>query len=774
MVKFGIGQAVPRTEDARLLRGEGRYTDDLRLPGMAHTAIVRSPHAHAVIRGIDTADARAMPGVLAVFTAADLAAAGIGPIPCQVRLKNRDGTAMADKPRPVLAGDRVRHVGEPVAMVVAETARAARDGAEGVLVDYAPLPACTNLETALGESSAVHGDVAGNLCFDWEKGDRKAVDQAFARAARIVRLDVVNNRVIPNPMEGRACVAEPDGDTGRTRIWVTSQGVHSMQGLLAATFGEPKDRFHVLTTDVGGGFGMKMFCYPEYILAVFAARTLNRPVKWTAERTEGFVSDDHGRDNLAHAALALDGEGRFLGIAVDIRANMGAYLSNYAPFIPTEGQVRMLSGVYRMPAIVGRVRGVFTHTAPVDAYRGAGRPEAAYLLERLVDHAAREIGMDGAELRRRNMVPPEAMPYRTAIERVYDSGDFPGILDKALARADAAGFPARKAAARTAGKLRGLGIATYIEACAGGSPEQAVIQLHADGTATLLIGTQTNGQGHETAYKQVLADRLGLDPSLVTVVQGDSDRVTYGNGTGGSRSVPVGGAAVAAGAAALVAELRPAAAALLEVAPDDLDFTVDEAGGSFRVRGANRWIALAEVVARSPAGPDGIVFSARARWAPQAATYPNGCHVAEVEVDADTGVPTVLRYTVVDDFGTVMNPMMLAGQVQGGIAQGLGQALLERTVYDPDSGQLLTGSFMDYALPRADDLPMIDLTLAPVPCTTNALGMKGAGEAGSIGAPPALINALVDALAEFGVRHIDMPATPEVLWRLIHQNQAAA
>jgi len=774
MVKFGIGQPVPRTEDARLLRGEGRYSDDVNLAGQVHAVVVRSPHAHASIQSIDTADAATMPGVLGIFTAADLDADGIKPIPCMVPLKTRPGTRMVMKHRPVLASGHVRHVGEPVALVIAETAAAARDAAEAVLVDYDPLPSCTDLATAMDSPALVHADAPANLAFDWERGDAAAVEAAFGAAAHVVRLDLVNNRVVPNPMEGRACLADHDSAAGRTRLRVSSQGVHLIQGLLAQTFGQAKETFHVVTGDVGGGFGMKIFLYPEYVLTSWAARRLGRPVKWTADRGEGFVADDHGRDNLSRAELALDAEGRFLALRVVTRANMGAWLSNFAPFIPTDGATRMLSGVYRIPAIHARVLGIFTNTAPVDAYRGAGRPEAAYLVERLVDDAARQIGMDPAELRRRNFIPPDAMPFTTVVDRVYDTGDFRRNMEDALIRADAAGFPARRAEAAARGKLLGLGIATYIEACAGGAPETATLRATPDGRLTLLIGTQSNGQGHETAYAQVLADRLGVPLDAVTVIQGDSDLIATGGGTGGSRSIPVGGAAVAGSAARLIETLRVHAADLLEAAAVDVEFAVDDDGGAYRIVGTDRRVTLTEVLGSLPADADGFAARAEADWRPPAPTYPNGCHVCEIEVDRDTGVPRILRYTVVDDFGTVLNPLMLAGQVHGGIGQGIGQALLERTVYDPDSGQLLTGSFMDYAVPRADHVPFIDLTLNVVPSTTNALGMKGAGEAGSIGAPPAIINALVDALSPLGVRHVDMPATPEVLWRLIRDGSLAA
>ena len=768
-MKFGIGQAVPRTEDARLLTGGGRYTDDVSLPGQAYAAFVRSPHAFAAIGSVDASDALAQPGVLAVYTVADLDAENIGMIPCQAVLKQRDGSNYVRTPRPALARGVVRHVGDPVAMVVAETLEAAREAAELVMVDYEDRDSVTGTLEALEPGRPQVWDAApNNLCFDWDTGDEAAVEAALAGAHRVVELELINNRVVANPMEGRACVAGvesgADGGPGRLLIYVTSQGVHALQKQFARILNEPDERIRVLTTDVGGGFGMKLFNYPEYVACLFAARRLNRAVKWAADRIEGFISDDHGRDHVSKARLALDADGRFLGLRVDTVANLGAYLSNYGPFIPTDAGSAMLVGSYRTPAVYVRVKGVFTNTQPVDAYRGAGRPEAAYLLERLIDHAGRVTGLGPAEIRRRNFIPPGAMPYATPMGQVYDTGDFAQNLEDGLILADMACLPARKAEAKARGRLRGAGLSTYIEACSGGGPEQATVQVNGDGKVVLLIGTQTNGQGHETAYKQILADRLGVPPEDVEVVQGDTDRVTWGAGTGGSRSVPVGGSALAEGAAKVVKAATAVAADLLETAEVDVEF-ID---GRFAVVGTDRAVSLKEVAAKAAeGGAGGIAFSEMARWTPPASTFPNGCHVAEVEIDPATGVIEVVRYSVVDDFGTVINPMLVIGQIHGGVAQGLGQALQERVVFDPDSGQLLSGSFMDYQMPRAVDMPPIEVKLNSVPSTTNMLGMKGAGEAGAIGAPPAIINAVVDALSDLGITHIDMPATPETVWAAI-------
>lgn len=775
MTKFGIGQPVPRTEDARLLRGEGRYTDDVTLPGTLHLHVLRSPHANARIDGMDVEAALAAPGVRAVLTAADLVRAGVKSIACLAPVRNRDGTPMADKPRPVLATDRVRFVGDAVAAIVADTADQARDAAELVTVDYSELPSVTDMTRARRDVARVWEDVPGNLCFDWAKGDAAKVQAAMDAAHRIVTLDLVNTRIAPTSMEGRACLADHDAAAGRSRLWVSSQGVHFIRKALADVMGLAETDLQVLTTDVGGGFGMKIFLYPEYVLALLAARRLGRPVRWTSDRSEAFLSDDHGRDNLTRAEMAVDRDGRFLGLKVRTRANMGAYLSNYAPFVATEAGTNMLSGVYTVPAVDVGVEGVFTNTAPVDAYRGAGRPEAAYVIERMADAVADTLGLDPAEVRRRNFIPADAMPYKTPLKHTYDSGDFRRCMEEALVRADYAGVPARRTAARARGKLLGVGLSCYIEACSGGSPEQATVQVDGKGRVTVLIGTQSNGQGHETSYKQIVADRLGLAPEDVTIVQGDSDRITYGAGTGGSRSIPVGGAALAATVAKVVDTAKIKAADLLEAAAVDIAFTVGPDGGAFEVVGTDRRVSFQDVAAQA-AADGGMAFEAVDRWGPTAATFPNGCHVCEVEIDMDTGVPTILRYTVVDDFGTVLNPLLLEGQVHGGIAQGIGQALMEHAVYDSDSGQLVTGSFMDYGMPRADSLPFVDFHLNGVPCVTNAMGMKGAGEAGTIGATPAVMNALVDALSPLGVRHVDMPATPQVLWGLIHggDRQAAA
>ncbi|MEQ9815207.1 MAG: xanthine dehydrogenase family protein molybdopterin-binding subunit [Azospirillaceae bacterium] len=769
MAKFGVGQAVPRTEDPRLLTGGGRYTDDMHFDGQAFAYFVRSPVAMAAITEIDVEEARGAPGVIGVVTGADLAAAGIDGTRAYFEVSTRDGRPMVNPDRPNLAIDRVRHVGDPVVMIVAESLDAAKDAADLVVIDYEAEEAVVDPGAAIADGAPrVWPEAERNIAFDWEMGDAEETEAVFARAARVVDLDLVNNRVIANSMEGRACAALHDPETGRYTFYVSSQGAHNQRDRLA------KDMLHldpadmrVITGDVGGGFGMKIFIYPEYATVLYAAKALGRPVKWAAERSEGFVSDDHGRDHLSTVSLALDADNRMLALKVDTLSNMGAYLSNFGPFVATRAGCHMLPGLYRLQQVYARVRGVFTNTAPVDAYRGAGRPEAAYIIERIVDKAAREIGISPAELRRLNFIPPAAMPFRTATGDVYDSGEFARNMDDAMRHADWAGFEARRREAQARGRLRGIGLATYVEACGGGGPENASVTVSGDGAIRVTVGTQTNGQGHETAYKQLVAEALGVAPEVITVIQGDTDAMPTGSGTGGSRSIPVGGASVQDASLKVQEKARQHAAEMMEAAAADIEF----AEGVFRIVGTDRAVTLADI-ARDRG--EEIAFREDGTFKPPAATFPNGAHVCELEIDVETGMVAIAKYTVVDDFGTVLNPLMLEGQVHGGVAQGIGQALLEHTAYDPESGQLVSGSFMDYTMPRADNLPFVDFHYNVIPCTTNPLGVKGAGEAGAIGAPPAVINALVDALAGHGVDHVDMPATAESLWRLIQDRRAAA
>ncbi|MCW5729392.1 MAG: xanthine dehydrogenase family protein molybdopterin-binding subunit [Alphaproteobacteria bacterium] len=771
MEKFGASQPLRRIEDRRFITGTGRYTDDITRPGQAHAFILRSPHAHARIRGIDTQAARAMPGVLAIFTAADLAADGIPPLPCIIPLKNRDGSGRADPPRPALAGDKVRHVGDQVAMIVAESLAEARDAAEAVIVDYEELPPVTDMRRALSpEAPLIHEAAPGNLCFDWQNSDPAAAEAAFAGAHQVVALEVVNNRVVVASMETRAALAEYDPATERLTLHTNTQGVHLLKRLLAeAIFKIPPEKVRVVTPDVGGGFGMKIYLYPEQVLACYAARKIGRPVKWTSERGDAFLSDTQGRDNLTRGELALDDQGRFLALRVSTLANLGGYVSTFAPFIPTVAGTRVLSVQYRIPIIHAAVKGVLTNTVPVDAYRGAGRPEANYLVERLIEVAARRLGISAIELRRRNFIPADAFPYQTPTGLKYDSGAFAENLDRALKAADHSGLAARKAAAKARGRLRGLGIACYLEATAGPTEERAEIRFGEDGLVHVLVGTQSNGQGHETGYTQLISHQLGVPIERIVIHQGDSDLIRTGGGTGGARSLYAEGGAILGASEQVIEKGRVMAGHLLEAAPVDIEF----GSGQFRIAGTDRKIGILDVAAaardpaRRPKDLDGGLDS-DAKITAQG-TFPNGCHIAEVEIDPETGRVAVVAYHVVDDMGRVINPLIVEGQVHGGIGQGIGQALLERTLYDAESGQLLTGSFMDYTLPRADDLPDIDFQLNEVPCRTNPLGVKGAGEAGSVGAPQAVINAICDALAPLGIEHIDMPATPEKVWRAIQE-----
>ncbi len=770
------GRSIPRVEDDRFLRGEGRYCDDVVLPGMAQAVFVRSPFAHASIRGIDSAAARTMPGVLAVYDAADVRRWGLGPLPCIMRPEPRPGTRLALPTRWPLARDRVRHAGEAVAMVVALTLDQARDAAERIEVDYESLPSVVDARQAGAPGQPqLHEEAPANLAVEWEQGDLPAVERALAAAAHRVRVTVVNNRLICNPLETRGAVGDWDRRARRLVLYSGSQGVHILRGTLAeAIFKVPQSSVRVVTDDVGGSFGMKMYLSPEQVMVLAAARELRRPVKWIAERAEGCLTDSQGRDLQSDAELGLDAEGRFLALKVASHANLGAYLSSFGPFIPTAGGTRALAGPYRTPLIHVAVAARFTNTAPTDAYRGAGRPEAAFLLETLIDRAARQLGLDRAELRRRNLTPAAAMPYRTAIGLTYDSGDFHRTLELATAAIGWGDFAARREAARSRGRLAGIGLALYVEPCGGGRDQRAEVRLQPDGTVTALLGSQSTGMGHETAYAQILARQLGLPLAAIRVIQGDSDLVSFGRGTSGSRSLPIGGNALAGAAERVLAKAREIAAFRLEAAAADLEF----ARGRFTIAGTDRGIALAEVIRLSfdpRALPPGMEpgLDSRCDYMAEALTYPNGAHACEVEVDPETGCVRLCRYVAVDDFGRVINPLLVEGQVHGGLAQGIGQALLEQAVYDGESGQLLSGSFLDYCMPRADDLPAFELQRTEVPCTTNALGLKGCGEAGAMGAPPAVMSAVRDALAPLGVEDIAMPATPLRVWQAIEGARTA-
>ncbi len=767
--RFAVGQPVPRHEDPTLLRGQGRYTDDLNLDGQAFMVVLRSPHAHGILRGIDGTAALAIPGVLAVVTGTDLAAAGIRPLACGANLTNADGTPMRKPPRPALATDKVRFVGDAVAAVVAETTAIAKAGSEALVVDIDPLPAVTTPRQAVADGAPLLHDAApGNLAVAFQYGDPAKVDAAFAQAAHITRVTAVNNRVVICPMEPRAAIASYDAEAGRYTLRVCSQGVYRMQGLLAAALGVERKDMHVLTQNVGGSFGLKGAPFPEYLPALLAARRLGRPVKWTDERSGSFVSDHHGRDTEFTGELALDADGRILALRVTGYANIGAVLLANGPGMSTTNVVKNVTSVYRTPLLHVLTHNVFTNTTPIGAYRGAGRPELNYLMERLIETAAAETGRDAVSLRRLNHVRPEELPYKAASGNVYDSGNFTAVLDRALQVADWDGYAARRADSRARGRLRGRGIGQYLEGTAPPNKEMGGIRFEPDGGVTLISGTLDYGQGHATPFAQVLSARLGIPFGRIRLLQGDSDAIVFGGGTGGSRSITASGTAILEASELVIDRGRQIASAILEAAVADIEF----ARGRFTIAGTDRGVGLMELAAmlreQALALPPDTPRSLDVTHVTKeiVSSWPNGCHVAELEVDPETGVVTIVRYAAVNDFGVLVNPMLVDGQVHGGIAQGIGQALLEATVYDRD-GQFLTGSYMDYALPRADHLPGFVTASEPFPAKTNPLGTKGCGEAGCAGSLPAVMNALVDALAPCGVRHVDMPATPEKLWRLI-------
>ncbi len=764
MKKFGIGQPVRRVEDHKFVTGAGSYTDDILTQRAAHAFILRSPHAHATFTITDTSAAKAMKGVLAVFTAGDLG--DMPGVACAAPMQKADGQLMEAPEWPLLCKGKVMHVGDAVAMIVADSLAVARDAAEAIAIDYSPLPVVTTIADAIKPKAVTVWSKAapGNIAYDQTLGSKEEADAAFAKAAHVVTLTVDNNRLITNYMETRACIGEYDAKDKRNTLTLGSQGVHGIQGAVAKIMGIGPEKLRVITPDVGGGFGTKSFNYREYPLVLFAAKALNRPVKWTQERTEHFLSCAHGRDNLTTAEMALDARGKFLAMRVHIMGNLGAYASQYGPYIPWLGAT-MATGPYDIKAMFVRCQGIYTHTVPIDAYRGAGRPEAAYVLERLVDLCARKLGLKPEAIRARNFVKPGSMPYKTQTKRTYDVGEFEGHMRSALEKADQTGFAARLRVSKKAGKLRGFGFASYIECTAWGSGEDVEVSLGRDGGVTVLIGTQSNGQGHMTAYAQAVSQALDIPPEQVTVVQGDTDRVKTGHGTGGSRSIPVGAVSAYRASEGLADKLKDLASEKLEAAVGDLVL----AAGRVTVAGTDKGLTFSEVAALPKATPE--MLAATSEFVPPDATYPNGTHVAEVEIDPATGVVSMLDYTIVDDFGVTVNPLLLAGQVHGGVVQGLGQALLERTVFD-SSGQLLTASFMDYAMPRADNMAPISFTTRNVPSTTNPLGIKGAGEAGSIGSCPAIMNAVVDALNRaYGITHIDMPATPERIWQAIAGTQ---
>jgi carbon-monoxide dehydrogenase large subunit len=780
-----IGERVLRKEDARFLTGTGQYTDDVTLPHQAYATFLRSPHAHATIRGIDTASAAKAPGVLAVYTAADLK--GVNGLPCGWLITGTDGKPMNEPPHPVLASGKVRYVGDPVAVVVAESITQAKDAAEMIEVDYDVLPAVVNPVDALKAGAPqIHAEAPGNKCYTWALGDKAAVDAAFAKAAHVTKIDIVNNRLIPNAIEPRAANAAYNAADDAYTLYVTSQNPHVERLLLTAfVLGLPEHKVRVIAPDVGGGFGSKIYLYPEETALVWAAKHVRRPIKWVAERSESFLADAHGRDHVTHAELALDKDGKFLALKVQTTAAMGAYLSTFASCIPTILYATLLAGQYTTPAIWCEVTAAFTNTAPVDAYRGAGRPEATYVVERIVHQAAVEMKIAQDDIRRRNFV--RTFPYQTPVALLYDIGDYDACLDEAMRIADVKGFAARRDASAKQGKLRGLGYASYIAACGlapsniagalgarAGLFEAGEVRVNPTGSVSVFTGSHSHGQGHETTFAQVVAARLGIPVENVDVVHGDTGRIPFGMGTYGSRSLSVGGTAIVKALDKVVAKGKKIAAHLLEAAESDIEF----ADGKFTVAGTDRSKAFGEVALAAyvphnypldklEPGLDETAF-----YDPTNFTFPAGTHICEVEIDPDTGVVKVERFSACDDFGNIINPMIVEGQVHGGVAQGIGQALLENCVYDRATGQLLTGSLMDYALPRADDLPSFEVATKVTPCTHNPLGAKGCGEAGAIGAPAALMNAVLDAMAARGIQHFDMPATPHRVWSALNAQRS--
>jgi carbon-monoxide dehydrogenase large subunit len=789
MTRNGIGESVRRKEDYRFISGTGQFTDDINRPRQLYASIVRSPLPHARIRAIDVTAAERVPGVVAVLTGKDMADDGVGGLPCGWGITSKDGSAMVEPVHPPLAAEFVRYVGDQVAVVLAESRIVARDAAELVDVDYEELPAVTDLEAA-GRTDApqVWDSAPGNVSFDWHIGDAAPVESAFAKAVHIATIDIVNTRLIPNAVEPRAAIGDYDSGRDEYTLYTTSQNPHVIRLLMGAyVLHIPEHKLRVIAPDVGGGFGSKIAHYAEEAIVTWASRRVRRPVKWTAERSESFMSDAHGRDHITHAELALGKEGDFLALRVSTRANLGAYLSTFGPSVPTYLYGTLMAGAYKTPAIYCEVKGLFTHTVPVDAYRGAGRPEATYLLERLVDVAARITGFDKVELRRRNFISADSFPYQTPVALEYDSGNYHACLDKAIEIADYGNFARRREASAKNGKLRGIGISTYIEACGlapsnvagqlgarAGLFEAGTVRVNPTGSVTVLTGSHSHGQGHETTFAQLVTEALGVDFDSVEVVHGDTGKIPFGMGTYGSRSLAVGGMALQAALEKIRVKSRKIAAHLLEAAADDIEF----ANGQLTVAGTDRSVSFADV-ALSAYVPHNYPLDVlepgleeTAFYDPKNFTFPSGCHICEVEVDRDTGVVDVVSFVAADDFGRIVNPMIVEGQVHGGVTQGIGQALYEQCVYDADSGQLLSGTLLDYCLPRADHVPDFKVATNVTLCTHNALGVKGCGEAGTIGATPAVINAVLDALQEFRVTDLPLPATPERVWRAMRASAA--
>ena len=789
MSETGIGASVRRKEDYRFLTGQGNYLEDINRPGQAYGYILRSPYAHAKINSVDTSAAENAPGVVKILTGADWAADGVGGIPCGWGVNNKDGSPMAEPAHPALVADKARHVGDQVAFIIAESLNQAKDAAELIEVDYEELPAVADVVTAAEKNKAnVHDDVPGNICYDWELGDETAVDAALAASHHVTKMNILNNRLIANPMETRAAIGEFDTATGEYTLYTTSQNPHVIRLLMGAFVLQiPEHKLRVVAPDVGGGFGTKIFHYAEEAILTWAAAKVKRPIKWVADRSEAFMSDAHGRDNVTHVSLGLDEKGNFTALKVATLANMGAYLSTFSTCVPTYLHATLLAGVYTTPVIHSNVKAVFTNTVAVDAYRGAGRPEATYLLERVVDRAAHEMGMDQAEIRRQNFIPSDAFPYQTPVALAYDSGDYNATLDAAQKAADVAGFPARKADAEARGKKRGIGYSTYVEACGiapsavvgslgarAGLFESANIRVHPTGSVTVFTGSHSHGQGHETTFAQLVSDSLGIPIENIDISHGDTNKVSFGMGTYGSRSLAVGGEAIMKALGKVVDKASKIAAHVLEADVADIEFK----DGKFTVAGTDKEMAFGDVALTAyvphnfPHDELEPGLEEQAFYDPANFTFPGGCHICEVEIDPETGVVEVVNMTASDDVGRVINPMIVEGQIHGGLTQGIGQALLEGCVYD-EEGQLLTGSYMDYCMPRADNVPNFNVGNEVTLCAHNSLGVKGCGEVGAIGSPPSVINAIVDALKDLGVQDVNMPATPQRVWQAIQNAKQA-
>ncbi len=774
MVKFGVNQSVNRVEDDRLITGNGQYTDDINIQNQAYGYMLRSPVAHGKILSIDLEDAKQSPGVIDIITGSELASDDANELPCMIPIKNRDGSDRADPGHPVLATTEVKYVGDNIAFVIAETLSQAKDASELIFVDFEEQDSVVDTATAANpDQPQVHECAPNNTVFDWEQGSESDLNDIFSTAAHVTSVDLINNRVVVNSMEPRGVIADWNQAQEKMTVHMGTQGGWVLKSLLAGKILHiSEDKLRVVTPDVGGAFGMKLFFYSECAVTVWASRKIGRPIKWMGERSDAFLSDTQGRDHATTAELAFDTNHKILGMRVKTHANLGAYLSSFGPMIPTMAAVKVLPGVYDIPALHYHCIGVFTNTVPVDAYRGAGRPEAIYVIERLMDSAAIELGLAPEEIRRKNFIPVEAIPYKTATGCVYDSGEFERVMDKALENSKWSDFSSRKSQSEASGKIRGRGMCFYIEATAGNPTETATIRFEDNDIVTLAVGTQSTGQGHSTAYAQVLAERIGVPFENIRIIQGDTDKIKAGGGTGGSRSLTTQGPAIHAASDEVIDKGMQLAGHFLEAAAADIEFSAE--GGEFSIAGTDRKIGILEIAQRARGLgqlPDGLAegLDSEASFTVEAFTYPNGCHIAEVEIDPLTGATEVVRYIIVDDFGTIVNPALVRHQVIGGIGQGIGQALTENTVYS-DDGQLLTGSFMDYGMPRADNIPLdLQYETIEIPCTMNPMGVKGCGEAGCIAAPPAIINATVDALKDKGITHIDMPATPLKVWDLIQQ-----